>query len=85
MNDPFRANQESLQERAVHLERENAGLRAEIARIRASVAAPRSWARALHIRGPFVLLALAVALQVGWYVRTFHAIRTAPRTTNCTL
>jgi len=86
VNEPFRANQESLAERASHLERENSGLRAEIVRIRASVAPPGVWSRALRIRGSFLLLALALALQAGWYVRTFYVILTARGIqTNCTL
>ncbi len=85
MNEPFRANQESLAERASHLERENAALRAEIVRIRASVAPPEAWSRALRVRGPFLILAIAIALQAGWYVRTFCVIRVARMPTNCTL
>jgi hypothetical protein len=52
-------------------------VRAEIVRIRASVAPPAAWSRALRIRGPFLLLALAIALQAGFYVRTFYVIRGA--------
>lgn len=74
MNDPFRANQDSLRERHARLESENGALRAEIARIRGSIE-EQPTTPPLRVRGPFVLLAIALVLQMGWYARTFATIR----------
>ncbi len=75
MSEPFRDDAGALGERVAQLEASNAGLRAEIARVRESVAPPSPLRR---LRAPALVLALGLALAALNTARLVKVLRGPP-------
>ncbi|HRH00433.1 MAG TPA: hypothetical protein PLR99_29515 [Polyangiaceae bacterium] len=75
MSEPFRDDAGALGERVAQLEASNAALRAEIARVRASVAPPSPLRR---LRAPALVLALGLALAALNTVRLVQILARPP-------